>query len=208
MNLRGGIALVRKSLMVYTASRTFIWVLSVGWMMGPLVYLFVWVVAAGQGTVGGFGRSEFVFYYVCVILVNQLTYPSSHWVVGEGIRAGTMSVWLLRPLPPAYEAIASDIAVKVVCMPFVLAISVLLAAALRFRSIIPVRAIPAFFAALLLAQVLRFMFSYVLSLLAFWTQRIDSVLALTDACVFLLGGLVALAVMDGELWRGTSTPRF
>lgn len=189
--MRGGIALIRKSLFSYMASRGFFWTLAVSWMMGPLVFMFVWIAASGSGNVGGFTRSDFVFYYLNLILVNQLSYPSSHWIIGENIQIGTMSAWLMRPLPVIYEAIASDVALKMVCMPVAIVFVVILAVFLGFGNGLISVNVFVFIAALLMACVLRFLAAYVISLLAFWTEKIDSLLAVNDTLVFLLAGQVA-----------------
>ena len=191
MNFRGGLALIKKSLLSYMSSRGFFWTLSVAWMMGPLIYLFVWITAAGSGTIKGFDRADFVFYYLVLILVNQLTYPTSNWTIGEGIRNGTIATWLLRPIPTIFEAIASDIAVKIVCMPFVLVLTVGLSLFLRISFRIPATTVLIFIGSLLLAQIVRFMFAYLAALMAFWTQRIDAFLDLTGLLVFLFAGQVA-----------------
>lgn len=199
-SFKGGFGLIRKSLFSYMASRAFFWTLSIGWLMGPLVYLFVWVTAAGQGAPGGFSRHDFVLYYLVLILVNQLTYPSSHWIIGESIQAGKLSSWLLRPLPVICEGIASDIALKMVCMPFVLALMVLLGLVLGMQASITLTGLLLFMAALLLAQVLRFLLAYSMALLAFWTQKIESLLSVNDTLVFLLAGQVApIALLPGVM---------
>jgi ABC-2 type transport system permease protein len=195
MNLKGGIALIKKSLFSYVASKGFFWTLAVSWLMGPLVFLFVWLAAAGDGSIDAFSRQDFIAYYLCLILVNQLTYPSSHWTVGENILIGTMSTWLLRPLPVLYEAMASDVALKIVCMPFVLVIAAALGWLLGFSAPLSPAALPLFLLMLLLACSLRFLFAYSLALLAFWTQRISALLALMDTIAFLFAGLVAPTVL-------------
>jgi ABC-2 type transport system permease protein len=182
---------VRKSLFSYTASPGFFWTLALGWMMGPLVYLFVWAAAAGQGDVGGLGRDDFVLYYLCLIVVNQVTYPVSNWTVGDVIRYGSFSTWLLRPVPAVYEAVATDLATKTVCLPFVLAVTVALGLVLRPATALSGPTILAFLAALVLAQALRFALGYVLALLALWSSRADALLRLNDTFLFLLGGQVA-----------------
>jgi ABC-2 type transport system permease protein len=53
------------------------------------------------------------------------------------------------------------------------------------------REIALFFPALLLAWGLRFFWGYWLALLAFWATRADALLAVQDALVFLLAGVVA-----------------
>jgi len=191
MNIRGGRALVRKQLFSYLSARGFFWTLTVGWMMGPLVYLFVWITAAGPGRIGNFARNDFIVYYLTLIVVNQLTYPVSNWTIGDGIRYGTFSAWLLRPVAPIYEAIATDLATKIVCMPFVAALVLGLGFLMRPTLTLSASTLIFFLPALVLAQILRFMVAYVLALLTFWTNRTDALLQLNDALLFLLAGQVA-----------------
>lgn len=205
MNLRGGWALVQKSLLGYMASGGFFWTLALAWMVAPLVYLFVWLTVSGAAGIGGFGRNDFIFYYLALILVNQVTYPVSHWTIGEAIRVGSMSVWLLRPIPVLYEAIASDVAVKMVCIPFVLLMVIILGWVFAVRLIVDWSAVGLFLAVLALTQVLRFMFGYVMALLAFWTERIDALLVLTNTFVFLFAGQVAPVALLPDVMRQIAT---
>ncbi len=191
MNIQGGWALIRKSLFSYMSGRGFFWTLVLGWMIGPLVYMFVWTTATSQENIGGFQKGDFIFYYLCIILVNQFTYPVSNWTVGDIIRSGAFSSWLLRPVPAIYEAIATDMATKIVCMPFALAMVAGLGLILRPSFTLSWPHLLAFIPALVLAQALRFMLAYVLALLALWSNRADALLALNDTLVFLLAGMVA-----------------
>jgi len=193
--VRGEIALIRKSLFSYMASRVFFWTLAFSWMMGPLVFMFVWIAASGSGSVGGLEKNDFIFYYLLLILINQLSYPCSHWVIGENIQAGTLSAWLMRPLPMIYEAVAADIALKIVCMPVVIVMVMVLAVCFGFGSAAVSTWFLLFMPALLMACLLRFLFSYTISLLAFWTGKIDALLAVNDTLVFLLAGQVAPTVL-------------
>jgi len=177
------------------ASRGFFWTLAFSWMMGPLVFLFVWIAASGTGSVGGLDKSDFIFYYLLLIFVNQLSYPCSHWVIGENIQAGTLSAWLMRPLPMIYEAVAADIAQKIVCMPMLIVMVTVLAMFLGFDGASASAWFLLFIPALLMACLLRFLFSYMVSLLAFWTEKIDALLAVNDTLVFLLAGQVAPTVL-------------
>lgn len=202
MNLRGGVALVKKSLFSFMASRGFFWTLALGWMMGPLVYLFVWITASRQGSIGGFERNDFIFYYLSLILVNQFTYPTSHWTVGEQIQGGTISNSLLRPIPVIYEAIGADLAVKIVTMPFVFVITIGLGILLNCKVSLSLETILFFSGSLILAQILRFLFAYTLALLAFWTQRIQSLLAINDTFIFLFSGQVAPVALLPSFLKG------
>jgi ABC-2 type transport system permease protein len=171
--------------------RGFFFLLAFGWMIPPLIYLFVWSTAAGSGKAGGLSRDEFVVYYLVLMLVNQLTYAQTNWTVGDMIRMGAMNVLLLRPIRPIFDALAAEVAGKVVMMAFVIPATGLLALFLRPEVNFLPHNILLFALALALAWALRFFWGYWLALLAFWTARADGLLALQDALVFLLAGQVA-----------------
>ncbi len=191
MNHRGGWALVKRSWLSWMQYRSFFFLLAFGWMVPPLVYLFVWHSAAGEATIGGMNAAQFTGYYLALILVNQLTYSQTNWTLGDVIRYGGLNAWLLRPLPPMYNVLAAELAGKVVYLAFILPITGLLALALRPELNAGPREILLFFPALVLAWLLRFFWGYWLALLAFWATRADALLALQDALVFLLAGVVA-----------------
>lgn len=188
MNLRGGIALIKKSIFSFTAARGFFWTLALSWMMMPLIYMFVWGAIAGDASVGDFTKIDFNNYYMVLIVVNQLTYPVSHWTVGDNIFSGQFSSWLLRPLPPIYEAIASDVAVKVICLPFVCAFVLVLITIFGFSIPINLEGFLIFVFTIILAQMLRFMLAYALSLTALMKVKIDALLNINDAMVLIFAG--------------------
>jgi ABC-2 type transport system permease protein len=191
LNLRGGKALVSRLWMSYMSSRAFFWVLAFGHLSSSLVYMFVWITAAGQGVVGGFNRDEFVVYYLVLMVLHEFTYPVSNYTVGDVIRYGGFSTWLLRPLHPIYEAVGTDIATKAVNMPFTLGLALVLGLLLRPVVMVAPQNGLLFIPALLLAYALRFLMAYVLALLAFWSQRADALLSLNDTLLFLFAGQVA-----------------
>lgn len=195
MNLRGGWALIKNTWLSWLQHRGFFFLLAFGWMIPPLIYLFVWSTAAGAGTVGGMTRGQFVAYYLTMILVNQLTYSQTNWTVGDVIRYGGMNSLLLRPLSPVFNTLSSELAGKVVYMIFVIPVTAALALVLRPELTITLEQILAFVPALIIAWALRFLWGYALALLAFWATRADALLAVQDALVFLLAGQVAPAML-------------
>ncbi len=200
MNHRGGWALIRRTWLSWMQHRGFFFLLAFGWMIPPLVYLFVWSTAAGGEPVGGFTPGAFVAYYLVLILVNQLTYAQTNWTVGDTIRAGSMNQLLLYPLSPLYSALATEVAGKVVYMAFVAPVTAVLAVLLRPELHATAREVIAFIPALALAWALRFFWGYWLALLAFWATRADALLAVQDALVFLLAGQVApTALLPGAM---------
>ncbi len=191
MNLHGGLALIKSTWLSWMQHRGFFFLLAFGWMIPPLIYLFVWSTAAGGETIGGLSSDQFVTYYLVLIVVNQLTYSQTNWTVGDEIRYGGMSAWLLRPMSPVFQVLSSELAGKVVYMTFTIPVALLLGLLLRPQISFTWPEIILFFPALLMAWVLRFFWGYWVALLAFWATRADGLLALQDSLIFLLGGQVA-----------------
>ena len=201
LNLRGGWALVKATWSSWMQHRGFFFLVAFSWMIPLLIYLFVWSTAAGQGTVGGLTRGELSAYYVLLILVNQFTFSTNNWTVGDAIRYGRFNFLLLRPLSPIYDALASEVAVKVVFMTFALPLAALLALILRPEFHPTAGDVLAFLPALVLAWALRFLWGYWLALLAFWATRADALLSLQESLIFLLAGQLAPAALLPDLMR-------
>lgn len=201
MNLRGGLFLVRHTWLSWMQHRSFFFLLAFGWMISPLIYLFMWSTAAGSETVGGLSRGDFVAYYLVLIVVNQLTYAQTNWTVGDMIRDGSMSNLLLFPMSPVFNTLATELAGKVVYMVFVVPLTGALALFLKPElKVTPVQVV-LFAVSLLLAWLLRFLWGYWLALLAFWMTRSQSLLALQDTLIFLLAGQVAPTILLPEPLR-------
>jgi ABC-2 type transport system permease protein len=191
MNHKGGLELIKVSLLSWMQHRGFFFLIAFGWMVPLLVYLFIWSAAAGDGEITGLNRDAFMAYYLILIPVNQLTYAQTNWTVGDNIRIGQISSWLLRPVPTIYHSLASEGAGKVVMMAFALPVTGLLYLFIRPTISITMQNALLFIPALLLAWALRFFWGYWLASLAFWTTNADSLLGLQDTLVFLFGGQVA-----------------
>ena len=191
MNIRGGIAIIKVQLFGFLSAKGFFWTLALGWMTGPLIYLLVWSTAASDGVIGGYDRNSFILYYLSLIVINQFTYPTSHWSTGEAITNGLISSALLRPLPLVYGDIGCDLAVKIVCMPFVMFVVIILGFVFNVTLVFSLAALPIALCALLLAIMVRFVLAHILALLAFWIQKSDSLLSVNDTFIFLFSGQVA-----------------
>ncbi len=191
MNWRGGWALIQRTWLSWMQHRGFFFLLAFGWMIPPLIYLFVWATAAGSESIEGFSRHEFVTYYLVLILINQLTYAQTNWTVGDLIRMGDMNRLLLYPMSPFLNTVASEVAGKTVMMAFVVPVTAVLAVVLRPELHASASDLLLFIPALAMAWVLRFLWGYWLALLAFWSTRADALLAVQDSLLFLLAGQVA-----------------
>ncbi len=201
LNLQGGWALVKSTWSSWMQHRGFFYLVAFSWMVPLLIYLLVWSTAAGEGAVAGLTRGELVAYYVVLILVNQFTFCTNNWTVGDAIRYGRMNMLLLRPMSPVYDALASEVAVKVVFMTFALPLAAILALVLRPELHVTVRDALVFIPALALAWALRFLWGYWLALLSFWATRADALLSLQESLIFLIGGQVAPVALLPDLMQ-------
>jgi ABC-2 type transport system permease protein len=103
-------------------------------------------------------------------------------------------------MSPIFNTVASELAGKVVMLSFVAPVTLLLALWLRPEVSFTWQGVLLFLPALLAAWLLRFFWGYALALLAFWSTRADSLLAVQDALVFLLAGQVApVALLPGMI---------
>ncbi len=205
MNPRGGWALVKSTWSSWLQHRGFFYLVAFSWMIPLLTYLFVWSAAAGGQTLGGLTQGDLVAYYVVLILVNQLTFCTNNWTVGDAIRYGRLNLLLLRPMPPLYDALASEVAVKVVFMTFAIPLAAVLAFLLRPELHVTAQDGLAFLPALAMAWALRFLWGYWIALLSFWATRADALLSLQESLVFLLGGQVAPFALLPEGMQAVAT---
>jgi len=195
MNWRGARALIVNTWLSWMQHRGFFFLLAFVWMVPPMIYLLVWMTAAGGGSIGDFKRETFVSYYLVLIVVNQLTYATTNWTVGDYIRYGNMNVLLMRPISPIFDALAQEFAGKVVFMAFIGPVVLILGLLLKPDINLTLEKGLQFLLSLGMAWVLRFLWGYWIALLAFWSTRSDSLLAVQDAFIFLLAGQVAPVVL-------------
>jgi ABC-2 type transport system permease protein len=93
------------------------------WMLTttiPLIMLALWTSVASEGPFQKYSSSDFVAYFLAVLIVRQLTSNWVAWQMFEDIRLGVLSMRLLRPIHPFWAYGISQ------------------AAALPFRSVIAI----------------------------------------------------------------------
>lgn len=200
MNLRGGWALIKSTWLSWMQYRGFFFILAFGWMLPPLVALFAWTAAAGDGSLGGLTRAGFAGYYLVLVLVNQFTFAQANWTLGDVIREGSLNFWLLKPMPAIYNVLSAEVAGKTVTLAFLVPVVAGLSLVLRPNIEADGLHILLFIPVLLMAWGLRFLWGCWLAMLAFWSSRADALLALQDALVFLLAGIAApVSLLPGAL---------
>lgn len=167
------------------------------WMIGhvlePLVYLVVWsTVSSGQGgRVGDYSTGAFAAYFMVLMLVNHLTFTWIMWEYEYRIRQGSLSFALLKPVHPIHADIADNISYKLITLPLMLLIAGFMA--VLFHPVFSPApwALAAFFPALFLAFLLRFLLEWTLAQAAFWTTRVSAINQVYYVVILFLSGQVA-----------------
>src|SRR5439155_656748 len=123
---------------------------------------------AASSRVKGYARADFDRYFFALMLVNQPTIAWDSWYLDTWIREGELNFRLVRPLHPAHEAVAENIAYKARTASMILLVWLVVALAwpaVRLPFGAGRWALTA--VAVLLAAALRFFISFATGLLAF-----------------------------------------
>jgi ABC-2 type transport system permease protein len=174
-----------------------IWTLAL--IVEPVVYMAVWtLVARDNGTVGGFNMGEFAAYYLTWIVVRHFTVAIRPDSIEKRVQKGDFSPLLILPLHPIHADIADILGLKLFVMPTVLITVLLLAVAFPPTFNLQWWSIPAFLLAMVLAFPIRFLFAWLLGLVAFWTIWARSIYGVfTLGEIFLTGRLAPLPLLPG-----------
>ncbi|WP_427889488.1 ABC-2 family transporter protein [Kribbella sp. GL6] len=183
---------LRQDVLEWSGAWWFLLTLVVQAVVAPLIGLFVWsAVYPGDPAIGR--------YYVAVILVTLMTESFEQHTFSERIYDGTLSHELLRPQPVVLGVIATNLAVRAWLTLLGAPIVLLTAVAMRvgFDGWAVLRALPY----VVLAAVLVFLWTFLLSLTAFWTDRVHAVVGFGGQVMFLLGGTAAPIDVLSSGWR-------
>ncbi|MCA1057718.1 ABC-2 family transporter protein [Rossellomorea aquimaris] len=172
--------------------RSFIYLLVFSHLITPLVSLFVWqtVTAKGQ-VVGGWGSSQFLIYYLAIVIVRQLTVSYEHHMLGMQIYNGELTNLLLKPHHLHYVVIGENLAVKMVSYTISIPMIIVLWVWLSPDSTPSFTTVCLFILTVFNACILRFLWLYLLTLAAFWTEKTQSLVNAGEVAIFFIGGEVA-----------------
>jgi ABC-2 type transport system permease protein len=175
-------------------AQALLWILS---GIFPLVMMVVWLALVDEaGPISGWGRDDFLAYYIGAAVVYELTFSWTAWEWDEDIRTGNLSVKLLKPLDPIHHLLSQQLAWKIFILLFVVPI-VILVAWLSPAIAYPLSAGRA--AAFALAVAAGFTLSNVMSsafaMLSFWSTLSGNVYGLwIGVGQFLAGWIAPLAL--------------
>ncbi|NUR99596.1 MAG: hypothetical protein HOV67_30590, partial [Kribbellaceae bacterium] len=167
---------LRREVLEWSGAWWFLLTLVVQAVVAPLIGLFVW--SAVYPDDPAIGR-----YYVAVILVTLMTESFEQHTFSETVYNGTLSHELLRPQPVVLGVIGTNLAIRAWLTLLGAPIVVLTAVSLRvgFDWSAVVRSVPY----LVLAAALVFLWTFLLSLTAFWTDRVHAVVGFGGQMMFL-----------------------
>jgi ABC-2 type transport system permease protein len=156
--------------------------LTVNQLVTPLLGLAVWSAALP-------GRSAVTDYYVALLVVQMLTVSYEYHTFSNAIYDGGIAGGLLRPQPVVLRPLAENLALRawhlIFALPLIVVTAALVHASLELGWVL--LALPS----LCLAGALRFLFTYLTALAAFWTQRAAGVVTVGETLIFLAGGAAA-----------------
>jgi ABC-2 type transport system permease protein len=176
----------QREILQWLAWRAFLLTLLMNQMVGPLIGLAVWSVALPRNT-------QIVTYYVALLAVQLMTVSYENHTFSNTIYDGTFSQALLKPQPAVLGPLGTNIAIRLWHLLF--GLPLLLLVGMVERTTWDVRLIVLALPALLFAAILRFLFTYVLALSAFWTEQAHGIVGLSETLIFLLGGSAAPIVL-------------
>lgn len=172
----------RRKFLEWMGMRAFLITLTINQAIMPLLGLAVWSAALP-------GNAGVSAYYVALLAVQLMTVSYENHTFSNGIYAGALSADLLRPHPVVLAPLGENIAMRIwhllVGLPFLALAWATAGVTMDARAV--VWALPA----VLFAGALRFLFTYLLALSAFWSQRAHGIVGFGETLVFLLGGVAA-----------------
>ncbi len=169
----------------------------------PLVMLGLWSTVAEEAPFRDYTSSDFVAYYLAILIVRNVTGSWVAWQISEEIRMGSMAMRLLRPLHPFVAIAASHAAAipfrSIVALPIAFALlvssgsSALATEPLQLALLLP---------SLALAWLITFAVLFTVGSLAFFVTRAMGLLGLYFLLFTLLSGyLLPLPLLPDVIAR-------
>jgi ABC-2 type transport system permease protein len=190
--LRLTVLRVRRQFLDWSGGWWFTLTLVANEALGPLVGLFVWSTVFPDDP-------RVVSYFIALIAVQMMTASYENHTFSETVYQGTVSHELLKPQPVIIGPIGENLAIRIWMTLLGLPLAVLagfgLGSSYHWQHLL--LAVPA----LAGAAVLRFLFTWILALTAFWTERVHAVVTFGGVLTYLLGGSAAPISLLPEPWR-------
>ncbi|MBI4036254.1 ABC-2 family transporter protein [Candidatus Daviesbacteria bacterium] len=152
----------RGDILVYTVSGSII----------PFVALGIWLAVISSGGKTIFSQSELIIYFLLAIWVNIFISAWSAYFIGEDIKNGDFSNYLLKPFSLLEHNLANNIGEKsfklVIASIFVVIVGYILLGNMALEANISVMSFILFLVSLLFAAIIYFFIDMCIGLATFW----------------------------------------
>jgi ABC-2 type transport system permease protein len=194
MKWKAVLAIYFQDNLAYQAS-WYIWILTD--VVTAVTMPLVWASAASSGEIAGFTSTDFILYYLCMLLVNSFVTSHLMWEIAMEIKEGNFSVQLLRPIGffsfSFFRNLSMRITRTVLFTPIFLLLLWVYSGWLQGASVYLGWE---FWVALLLGHLVSFFFVMAMSMIALFTQEAQSIFELYYVpMLFLSGQLFPIALL-------------
>jgi ABC-2 type transport system permease protein len=173
-----------------------IWILSL--ITEPIVYMTVWTVVTREqgGSVNGLTAGQFSAYYIAWMLVRHFSVTLSPDALEWRVKNGQFSGLMLRPVHPVHIDIGENIGYKLVALPIILVMMLGLALVFPPQFTLEWWRVLVFIPAVIVSFLIRFLFHWIVGLIAFWTTRASALFdVLSVSEIFLTGRLAPMQIL-------------
>ncbi len=149
------------------------------------------VFEAGDGTVGSYRYQEMIWYFLLVLLVDNLVTPTEdEWQIAADIREGQLNAFLLKPLN--YLGYRFSLFLSYRLIYTMVTLVPVAAIFLWFREVVSWPAEwttwPVFLLSLSMSAALSFLIAYCVALTAFWLLEISTLVFILYSFEYFLSG--------------------
>jgi len=168
----------------------------------------VWSHASSTGAIGGFKTSDFVLYYLCMLMLGSFITSHIMWELATEIKEGQFSTALLRPINFFQLCYARNLSWRIIrCSLFLPFFLILL---FFYRGLLGEATLFLgwqFWASFILGHFVSFTFVMMMSMLALYTQEVYSIFELYYVpMLFLSGQLFPVSLLPP--WAATLAKLF
>lgn len=163
------------------------------WIMTDLVTAvtmpLVWAKASASGLIGGYTTSDFVLYYLCMLLLGSFVTSHIMWELAGEIKEGQFSLALLRPISFWQLTFFRNLPWRIIRTSLFLPIFLVMLFA--YRGLLGQASIYLgweFWASLILGHLVSFTFVTMMSMIALYTEEAMSIFELYYGPMLFLSG--------------------
>ena len=157
----------------------------------------VWSHAAGNGLISGFSGSDFVLYYLSMLMMGCFITSHFMWDLATEIKEGQFSTALLRPISIYETTFLRNLAWRV--MRSMIFLPIFVALLFGYHDLLKgaqIHLSPVFFAAVVGGHLVSFFFIMVMASLALFVEEVYSIFELQYVpLLFLSGQMFPVALM-------------